>query len=57
MFMYMREGTLPEGTDLYGGSSGFALAGLIGTAVAVLYLGVFPDNIIELASSSIQALL
>jgi len=25
--------------------------------VAVLYLGVFPDKIIELASSSIQALL
>jgi len=25
--------------------------------VAVLYLGVFPDKLIELASSSIQALL
>ena len=57
MFMYMREGALPEGTDLSGRSSGFALTGLIGTAVAVLYLGVFPDKIIELASSSIQALL
>ena len=57
MFMYMREGALPEGADLSGRSSGFALTGLIGTAVAVLYLGVFPDKIIELASSSIQALL
>ena len=57
MFMYMREGALPEGTDFSGRSSGFALTGLIGTAVAVLYLGVFPDKIIELASSSIQALL
>ena len=57
MFMYMREGALPEGTELSVKSSGFALTGLIGTAVAVLYLGVFPDKIIELASSSIQALL
>ena len=57
MFMYMREGALPEGKDLTGRSSVFALTGLIGTAMAVLYLGVFPDNIIELASSSIQALL
>ena len=56
MFMYMREGALPEGTELSVKSSGFALTGLIGTAVAVLYLGVFPDKIIELASSSIQAL-
>jgi len=57
MFMYMREGALPEGTKLSGKSSGFALTGLIGTALAVIYLGVFPDNILELASSSIQALL
>ncbi len=57
MFMYMREGALPEGTELSVKSSGFALTGLIGTAVAVLYLGVFPDKIIQLASSSIQALL
>ena len=57
MFMYMREEALPEGKDLTGRSSGFALTGLIGTAMAVLYLGVFPDNIIEIASSSIQALL
>jgi len=57
MFMYMREGALPEETELSVKSSGFALTGLIGAAVAVLYLGVFPDKIIELASSSIQALL
>ena len=56
-FMYMREGALPEETELSVKSSGFALTGLIGAAVAVLYLGVFPDKIIELASSSIQALL
>jgi len=57
MFMYMREGALPEGTVLTGKTSGFAFAGLIGTAVAVLYLGVFPDQILELASLSILALL
>ena len=57
MFMYMREGALPEETELSVKSSGFALTGLIGAAVAVLYLGIFPDKIIELASSSIQALL
>ena len=57
MFMYMREEALPEGTKLSVKSSGFALTGLIGTAVAVLYLGDFPDKLIELASSSIQALL
>ena len=57
MFMYMREGALPEGSDLSAKTSGFALTGLIGTAAAVLYLGVFPDEIMELASLSILALL
>ena len=57
MFMYMREGVFPLGTNFSGKSPGFVLAGLIGTAVAVLYLGVFPDNFLKLASSSIQALL
>ncbi len=57
MFMYMREGALPEGSDLSAKTSGFALTGLIATAVAVLYLGVFPDGIMELASLSILALL
>ena len=57
MFMYMREGALPEGSDLSAKTSGFALTGLIGTALAVLYLGVFPDEIMELASLSILALL
>ena len=57
MFMYMREGALPEGSDLSAKTSGFALTGLIGTAVAVLYLGVFPDEIMELASLSILTLL
>ena len=57
MFMYMREGALPEGSDLSAKTSGFALTGLIGTAVAVLYLGVFPEKIMELASLSILALL
>ena len=55
--MYIREGALLERTELSVKSSGFALTGLIGTAVAVLYLGVFPDKLIELTSSSIQALL
>ena len=57
MFMYMRDGAQPEGTNLTGRSSGFALTGLILTALAILYLGVFPNLIIELASSSIQAML
>jgi len=57
MFMYMREGALPEGTVVSGSTSGFAMTGLLGTALAVLYLGVFPDRILELASLSILALL
>jgi len=57
MFMYMREGALPEGTVDSGNTSGFAMTGLLGTALAVLYLGVFPDRILELASLSILALL
>jgi NADH-quinone oxidoreductase subunit N len=57
MFMYMREGALPEGTVVSGNTSGFAMTGLLGTALAVLYLGVFPDRILELASLSILALL
>ena len=57
MFMYMREGALPEGAMVSGNTSGFAMTGLLGTAVAVLYLGLFPDRILELASLSILALL
>ena len=56
-FMYMREGALPEGAMVSGNTSGFAMTGLLGTAVAVLYLGIFPDRILELASLSILALL
>ena len=55
--MYMREGALPEGSDDSNITYGFALTGLIGTSLAVLYLGVFPDQILELASESIRALL
>ena len=57
MFMYMREGALPEGAFTSKNSSSFAMAGLLSTAVAVLYLGIFPDKIMEIASSSILALL
>ena len=57
MYMYMREGALPEGSVDSNKTYGFALTGLIGTAVAVLYLGVFPDQILEHASESIRALL
>ena len=57
MFMYMREGALPEGSVVSNNTSGFAMTGLLGTALAVLYLGVFPDRILELASLSILALL
>ena len=56
-FMYMREGALPEGAMVSGNTSGFAMTGLLGTAAAVLYLGIFPDRILELASLSILALL
>ena len=56
-FMYMREDALPEGAMVSGNTSGFAMTGLLGTAVAVLYLGLFPDRILELASLSILALL
>ena len=56
MYMYMREGALPEGLDDSNKTYGFALTGLIGTAAAVLYLGVFPDQILDLASESIRAL-
>ena len=55
--MYLREGALPEGAMVSGNTSGFAMTGLLGTAVAVLYLGIFPDRILELASLSILALL
>ena len=57
MYMYMREGALQEGIDDSKKTYGFALTGLIGTAAAVLYLGVFPDQILDLASESIRALL
>ena len=57
MFMYMREGALPVGSVVSNNTSGFAMTGLLGTALAVLYLGVFPDRILELASLSILALL
>ena len=57
MFMYMREGALPEGAMVSGNVSGFAMTGLLGTAAAVIYLGIFPDRILELASLSILAML
>ena len=57
MFMYMRDGILPEGSLLSTNSSEFALTGLVVTAIAVIYLGIFPDKILELASFSIIALL
>jgi len=57
MFMYMREGALPEGSKLSSNSSKFALVGLLGTAFAVVYLGIFPDKFLELATSSIIAML
>ena len=58
MFMYMREGALPDGTFVSSGNtSRFALTGLLLTALAVVYLGIFPDQILELASLSILALL
>ena len=56
--LYMREGALPDGTVVSSGNtSRFALTGLLLTALAVVYLGIFPDQILELASLSILALL
>ena len=57
MFMYMRDAALPEGSEFSGSSKGFALTGLLVTAVGIIYLGIFPDKIMELASSSIISLL
>ena len=58
VFMYMREGAIPEGvSESENRLPGFAIAGLTGTAVAVLYLGVFPQRLLNLAADSISALL
>ena len=56
--MYMREGAIPEGvSEEENQLPGFAVAGLAGTAVAVLYLGIFPETLLNLATDSISALL
>ena len=58
VFMYMREGAIPEGVSEKDNQlPGFAVAGLAGTAVAVLYLGIFPETLLNLATDSISALL
>ena len=57
VFMYMREGAIPEGVSEEDNQlPGFAVAGLAGTAVAVLYLGIFPETLLNLATDSISAL-
>ena len=58
VFMYMREGAVSEGQANQSSTMpGFAITGLAGTALAVLYLGIFPETVLELASQSINALL
>ena len=58
VFMYMREGAIPEGVSEKDNQlPGFAVAGLAGTAGAVLYLGIFPETLLNLATDSISALL
>ncbi len=58
VFMYMREGAVPEGVSEQSNRvPGFAIAGLTGTAMAVIYLGLFPETVLELAGRSISALL
>ena len=58
VFMYMREGAVAEGQAKQSSTMpGFAITGLAGTALAVLYLGIFPEAVLELASQSINALL
>ncbi len=55
VYMYMRDGHAPATEDLRQ-PSGFAIAGLIGSAVAVLYLGIFPETFMELAALSVRGL-
>ena len=56
--MYMREGAIPEGVSENDNQlPGFAVAGLAGTAVGVIYLGVFPEKLLNLATNSISSLL
>jgi NADH-quinone oxidoreductase subunit N len=55
VYVYMRESeTTEEAPEAQ--TSGFAVAGLIGSAIAVLYLGVFPETFLELAALSIRGL-
>jgi hypothetical protein len=46
------DGAVLETTE----SPGFALTGLVGAASAVVYLGVFPQTLLELAASSVSTL-
>ena len=55
--LYMREGSVPDGAVLeVAESPGFALTGLVGAASVVVYLGVFPQTLLELAASSVSTL-
>jgi NADH-quinone oxidoreductase subunit N len=55
VYVYMRESEATEEAP-EAQTSGFAVAGLIGSAIAVLYLGVFPETFLELAALSIRGL-
>ncbi len=56
--MYMKEPlkSVKEGDGAPTLSSVFAISGLLGTAIAVLYLGVFPNAFVELAQLSVKTL-
>jgi NADH-quinone oxidoreductase subunit N len=57
VYLYMREGSVPDGAvSETTESPGFALTGLVGAASAVVYLGVFPQTLLELAASSVSTL-
>ena len=57
MLMYMKEGATPQGYKHYGAPPSLALIGLILTALAVIYLGVFPNKVLELATLSVSSLM
>ncbi len=58
VFMYMKEGvsTQTEEESQTSISSLFAITGLIATAVGILYLGIFPNDFVQLAQLSVTAL-
>lgn len=53
VYMYMRE-PLSDPAPSNAVNYGFALTGLVGAASAVLYLGIFPDSLMQLTTLSVS---